>query len=463
VKTALAAVLIAALSCGCGPREETLSHGRFEKLAVLKPAGLPQNVALLITDHAGWNTDARHLAHTLAREGALVIGVPLPSFYLELEKEAGGCEFTDGDLENLSHFVQAYYRLPGYTAPVLVGFGEGAAFAYANLAQAPEGTFAGALTLGFCPQLHLQQELCAGEGFLSLQNGQSFDLQPAKKLPAPWITLQGEADTYCPPATVQSFAAQIPLASVTVQLDGARDFGARRWRASLGSAYARLAKNHPAAGAELPAELADLPLIEVPVPAAQAKPLFAVLWSGDGGWAGLDKDVADALSKEGVAVVGVDSLRYFWTARTPAGIAVDIDRIIRSYAARWQRDQVLLVGYSQGADVLPFALNRLSPASRARVKLAAAMGLSDHAVFEFHLSNWLADNNSGPATKPEVQKIHGIPFLCIYGDGEDDTICPQLSGSMVRVVKLPGGHHFDGDYDRLAEEILKAAIGATPK
>ncbi len=60
-----------------------------------------------------------------------------------------------------------------------------------------------------------------------------------------------------------------------------------------------------------------------------------------------------------------------------------------------------------------FALNRLAPASRSRLKLAAAMGLSDHAVFEFQVGNWLADNNNGPATMPEVEKIKGAPFLCI--------------------------------------------------
>jgi type IV secretory pathway VirJ component len=33
----------------------------------------------------------------------------------------------------------------------------------------------------------------------------------------------------------------------------------------------------------------------------------------------------------------------------------------------------------------------------------------------------------------------------------------MFKGAAVRVVKLPGSHHFNGDYGRLAEEILKAA------
>ena len=108
--------------------------------------------------------------------------------------------------------------------------------------------------------------------------------------------------------------------------------------------------------------------------------------------------------------------------------------------------------------MLPFIATRLSPASRELVSLAAGMGLSAHAAFEFHLSNWVANGSEGPETLPEVARIHGIPFLCIYGAEEKDTICPRLEKTpSARVVKLPGGHHFDGNYGLLADQIMKAA------
>ena len=97
--------------------------------------------------------------------------------------------------------------------------------------------------------------------------------------------------------------------------------------------------------------------------------------SGDGGWAGLDKDIAAALAADGIPVVGLDSLRYYWSARTPEGLAADTDRMIRYYLAHLGKQRVLLIGYSQGADVLPFAVNRLPEATRARVRLAAVLGL----------------------------------------------------------------------------------------
>src|SRR3546814_19826662 len=93
-----------------------------------------------------------------------------------------------------------------------------------------------------------------------------------------------------------------------------------------------------------------------------------------GGWAGLDKDVGEALKMHGIPVVGIDSLRYFWGKRTPDGLAQDVDRIIRYYAQRWHRHHVLLIGYSQGANVLPFAYNRLPAATREMIAVTAMMG-----------------------------------------------------------------------------------------
>jgi type IV secretory pathway VirJ component len=179
--------------------------------------------------------------------------------------------------------------------------------------------------------------------------------------------------------------------------------------------------------------------------------------SGDGGWAGLDQDVAGALSATGIPVVGLDSLRYFWTARTPDGLAADTDRMIRYFAAHYGRQRVLLIGYSQGADVLPFAVNRLPAPTRAQVALTAVMGMSEHALFEFHLSSWISDSDAGPATLPEIDRITGTPVLCIYGADESDSLCPKLDPKKFAVVKLKGGHHFDGDYANLARQILAAA------
>jgi len=47
--------------------------------------------------------------------------------------------------------------------------------------------------------------------------------------------------------------------------------------------------------------------------------------------------------------------------------------------------------------------------------------------------------------------------LCIYGEDEHDSLCPKLDPKKFIVVKVKGGHHFDGNYAGLADDILNAA------
>jgi type IV secretory pathway VirJ component len=430
-----------------------LSHGRFKDLAVYAPSSAATSFVLLLSGDEGWNAAAGALAERLAQQGAMVAGIDYPKFKAALAADGAECVFPDGDLENLSHFVQAYFHSSTYLAPLLLGVGSGGSMAYAVLAQAPKDTFAGAVSLGFCPHLNLDKPLCKGSG-LELTHGargSGLELEPIKSLANPWVALQPTNGATCPIPATRDFVAQIQGAAIAVLPEVNTP--------SVTAAFSKLvaARSHRGL-APPPAALGDLPVVEIPAQATAAPAdSFAIIMSGDGGWAGLDQDIAAALSAQGIPVVGLDSLRYYWTKRTPEGLAADTDKMIRYYLAHFGKKKALLIGYSQGADVLPFAVNRLPQATRELVALAAILGMSEHALFEFHVSNWISDDNSGPATLPEVNRISGIPVLCIYGEDEHDSLCPKLDPNKFKVVKLKGGHHFDGNYAGLATEILSAA------
>jgi len=445
-----------------GGNATRLSHGRFKDFPIYKPSGSPTSFVLLLSGDGGWNSTADAMARQLVRQGAMVAGVDWARFKANLEADGDQCVFPDGDLENLSHFVQAYFHTTTYLSPILVGVSSGAAMAYAMLAQAPRNTFAAALTLGFCPSLDMEKPLCKGSGIESVHStrGHGVEFLPIKNLGNPWVNLQGANDRVCPAGATRDFISQVRGAAGVTLPKVAHDFASLPdWLPQFTAGYNRLATQNPTTRvAPPPAGLSDLPIVEVPAqPGVAPTDTFAIIMSGDGGWAGLDQDVAAALSAKGIPVVGLDSLRYYWTARTPDGLAADTDRMIRYYLAHFGKQRVLLIGYSQGADVLPFAVNRLSEATRARVALVAVMGMSEHALFEFHLSSWISDSNSGPATLPEINRISGVPVLCIYGADESDSLCPKLDPRKFNIVKLKGGHHFDGDYANLARQILAAA------
>jgi type IV secretory pathway VirJ component len=204
--------------------------------------------------------------------------------------------------------------------------------------------------------------------------------------------------------------------------------------------------------------VADLGLVEVPAERNGAD-LFAVILTGDGGWAEIDKGIAQGLAASGVASVGWSSLRYYWTPRTPDAAALDLARIIDHYATAWHKRRALVVGYSFGADVLPFLVNRLPPEAARRVAGVSLLGLSEAAAFEFHVSSWLGGGSDARyKTLPEVARL-SVPVTCVRGADEADSACSALRGPAIRDVVVGRGHHFGGEYGRVAEAILRAMPG----
>ena len=440
---------------------ETISHGRFRKVAIFLPHGPVLHVAFLLSGDGGWNSGLAGIATRLANQGTMVAGIDTAQLYTNLEEDGGNCVFPDGDLENLSHYIQAYYKLPTYFTPILIGHSAGASMAYAMLAQAPRGTFAGALSMSFCVDLDLGKPLCrSGNLRYTLRpHGAGSKLLPASQLSAPWVAIHGTEDAECPLPEAQAFVSKVQGARF-VELPGVGHnyHNPKAWIEQFSDAYASIAgtasQNVPSA----PGSLAGLPIVEVP--SSVKGDAFAVLFSGDGGWAGIDKEVAAALADAGIPVAGVDSLRYFWSPRTPEGMAKDLDQMLRYYSSLWQRKRALVIGYSQGADVLPFAVNRLPAASRPLVKLVAMIGISTSASFEFHMTNWLGGGDNGLPTEPEIRRLSAANALCVYGDDDGDSICPKVNPANASVVELSGGHHFGGDYGKLAKLIVERADAA---
>jgi type IV secretory pathway VirJ component len=206
-------------------------------------------------------------------------------------------------------------------------------------------------------------------------------------------------------------------------------------------------------------DIRDLPLTETP--ATMPSNRIAVLLTGDGGWAGLDRNVAAQLAARGLSTVGFDSLRYFWQARTAEETAKDLERVLRHYLASWRAERFVLVGYSFGADALPFIVRRLPADLRARLVTMNLLGLSQSASFEVHVTDWIPGVESrGEPVQPELLQLTGVRTLCLYGDGEQDALCPSLPADRVTSERVGSGHHFSGDYTALADRILRFARSA---
>jgi type IV secretory pathway VirJ component len=427
--------VMGALSASAAPQQ--VSHGRFNDIPLYVPEGHPQRVVVWFDGgREGERTQQR--IDALRAQGALVARVDVARLRQVLAREGGGnCAFGAGDVENFSRFFQAYLHVPGYHLPLIGGDGAGAELAYAVAAQADTQVFAGLLTTGFCPEGVRERKVC-GAG---VSHGR---LQPAE-LNFPWLNAAG--DRQCATGKASAFVRGVAMGREFQRTTAGDDLPGLLAAAHVIGAQKGVSLAPP------PDDLKGLPVVEIP--SRVAGDTLAIFVSGDGGWAGLDKEVASAMSDAGVSVVGVDSLRYFWTERTPEGFARDLERIARHYRTQWQRKRLVLVGFSQGADVLPAAINQLDPATRDTVALIGLMSVGRTADYEFHVSNWLGSGGGGLPIAPEIARLPADRTLCLYGQDDDDALCPELPAGQATIIGLPGDHHFKGDYDRLAKTLLE--------
>jgi type IV secretory pathway VirJ component len=454
---ALLAVACIGLAGPANADERRLPGGRFGNVTVETPPGAVKSVALFISGDGGWRLGVANMAKHLVDAGAVVVGIDIRNYLDALGRiEPSGCNDLAVDLEELSHDVQKRLALPEYRLPVLVGYSSGATLVYAALVQSPPGTFAGGMSLGFCADQDCKgRALCRGTGLHYRPNKRGdFVFEPAPKLEEPWIALQGQQDAVCDAAAVDRFVAGIPAARVVRLAKVGHGFGVERnWLPQFLASYNELAQDAmpPVAASGLK----DLPLVEVR--GRNENQQLVVLLTGDGGWAGLDKGMTEKFASQGLATVALNSLKYFWTKRTPEETAQDVSRIIRHYLEAWKKDRVILVGYSFGADVMPFVLDRLPGDVRAKVGTVNLLGLSSTARFEVKVGDWIGGDADGLPIAPLVAALRNPPPMqCLYGEGEKDSLCSRLPAHVAR-QRIGRGHHFSGDYDAVAQAILQFA------
>jgi type IV secretory pathway VirJ component len=193
-------------------------------------------------------------------------------------------------------------------------------------------------------------------------------------------------------------------------------------------------------------------------PSDRASDSLAVFYSGDGGWGSLDRKVAKRLADHGVPTVGINSLAYFSARRSPQAVADDLAANLRDYERQWGRSKVVLIGYSFGAAALPAIIPRLPSDLRAQVGHVVLIGTVPHGDLRFHPASWLnrASRDSFPVL-PAIAALNGPKITCVYGDKERHDVCPDLPDAEIAKVRLPGGHHFNGDYAALGEAVLAAS------
>jgi type IV secretory pathway VirJ component len=446
--------------------EETLTFGLFGKITLYRERPQPSHVALFVSGDGGWNLGVISMARELASLDTLVVGIDVIHFLKKLQTSGEKCLYPAADFEALSKFVQMKLDYPSYKTPVLVGYSSGATLIYAALVQAPPNTFLGGISLGFCPDLPLTRPMCKGSGLEWTRGpkGRGYNFLPTDSLEIPWIVLQGTIDQVCEPKATESFVRDVSGAEAMILPRVGHGFSVpKNWTPQFRQAFFSITAQEgkdealvaeSSKGKAMP--LSGLPLVEVPATGTDTE-LMGILLTGDGGWGVTDRGIAEGLAAKGIPVVALNSLHYFWKRKTVEQAAADLERILQYYSALWNRSEIVVIGYSFGADVLPFMLNRIPGEDLKKIKVIALLGLSSTADFQFHLSDWFSSrkHSSSQMVLPELEKLRGKQILCFYGTEDSDALCGKLDPGLAKAIPIQSGHRFGRDYQPIVDAILQ--------
>ena len=434
------------------PASDSLNVSPFGKVYVYKHSGTPQNIIIFISGDGGWHYGVVDFAESFAEMNNLVIGVDILRYYKDLRQRKEECYNVSADFIELATFFEKKYNFPGYVPPVIMGYSSGATLVYGILAQSRPGTFIGGISLGFCPDIELPKMLCQTNGLREKTDtaGRSYFLLPDAKLGNPWIVLHGKLDKVCSYQDVDDFVSKTANAELITLPDVGHGFSnwndfMPQWKDAFNHLVGENEKD-PAAGdnSEKPE---NIPLVITKAKVQNKEAPVALVISGDGGWYSFEQSIADNLANQGIPTIGLDSRKYFWNRTSPEKTAVDMAAALNYYSKEWGRERYLLIGYSLGAEIVPFIVTRLPQEMRSRISSAVLLSPEADTDFEIHISNMLGIGNINNSYKvmDEIIKMQAVPTLIIIGEDEKTEVPELLSGTTVKIEKIPGGHHYNRD------------------
>ncbi|WP_445682439.1 AcvB/VirJ family lysyl-phosphatidylglycerol hydrolase [Radicibacter daui] len=418
------------------PPDEKIASDNVPETELMLPKGAPLGFAVFVSGMEGWTPQRQYQAKALVDAGMIVLPVDGKSYLAGIDKASDDCIYTISDFEGLARNAGRALGLSTYFRPVIVGAGiDAGTLAYASLANAPDNTIAGAVALGFSNHLASAHPFCPGPTQKEQLADGAWSYGFDGPMVAPMTFITNDADT----ARIDpSYAAHT---GVRVVRDNVPEEEAHK----LVVEVTALARADALVASQLPITTLG------PQRGARA---VAVIWSGDGGWRDIDEGIGETLAGKGFAVAGFDSLRYFWAERKPEEMARDMAIAIKR-ADPTGKLPVLLAGYSFGANTLPFAWQYLDPAIRDRTQLIALLAPEPKTGFEIKVDGWLGRTTGEQDVTAAIATLPANTLGCYYGAEEEESGCTGPGVSPQSQIKLEGGHHFDGDYEKLASTLLQ--------
>jgi len=214
MKKAFFAILILLLPVIEAHSDVTMQFRRFGTVRLYSETQFPKHVIIFLSGDGGWNKKTVEKAKYLAKLDSLIVGIDVMYYLKHMTVDPEGCYDPAQDFSALSKVVQNHLHYPSHVPAILLGYSLGSTLVYGTLAQSEPHTFAGAISMGFCPDMPLDKPFCRGQGLdqkpYSTAKEKGFLLSPAQTLQDWWLVFQGAQDEVCTDAATAAFVKQVP-------------------------------------------------------------------------------------------------------------------------------------------------------------------------------------------------------------------------------------------------------------
>ena len=148
---------------------------------------------------------------------------------------------------------------------------------------------------------------------------------------------------------------------------------------------------------------------------------FVLYISGDGGFNDFSTELCTAINKAGYNITAINAKSYFWDKKTPEQTATDITAYLSKQFQNRKNQQLVLAGYSFGADVMPFTVNKLPDSIKKKLISVVMLAPSASTDFEIHWADMLGNNKKRSMDiVAEINRMAVKKTVTIFGSDENN-------------------------------------------
>ncbi len=187
------------------------------------------------------------------------------------------------------------------------------------------------------------------------------------------------------------------------------------------------------------------------------KPIIFYI-SGDSGFNTFSKGIGENLHSLGYDVFALDTKSYFWNYKSPKKASHDVEKYIKKQLKGRENQNVILVGFSFGSEVVPFIYNRFSDDLKSKLEQVFVIGPTTTNNFRIQFNEYIGAEEASKENLlviPEINKMGNVPVTVVLSD-EEFTAFPYKEitlGSNYQMKHLAGDHHYGGNTKMLADFI----------